>query len=318
MLSMKSYNHFTLEKRFCLAVLLTAGKKYSEIAQELEVDVSTISREIKRNSNSSGTYNPYGANKKAKLRRKNSVRKPRIVRDSTLYKYIVAKLNQFWSPEIIAEKWNENNPDDNISFSTIYHAISHNRLDGITAQTHLRRRGKRKCGKRSRFNTIQPEHIIHDRPECANNRERIGDWEGDTIRTTPGKGCMVTLVDRKSRMLLVCKSNDCSSESIRKAVVKAFGGIQPKTLTLDNGSEFAQFKEMEKELNATVYFADPHSPWQRGTNENTNGLLRFFFSKGMDFRDISDEEIHHVVDLINNRPKLCLNLKSPAEILHLT
>lgn len=101
---MKSYNHFILEKRFCLAVLLTAGKKYSEIAKELEVDVSTVSLTIKRNSNSLGTYNLYGANTKAKLRRKNSVRKPCIVRDSPLYKYIVEKLNQFWSPEIIAKK----------------------------------------------------------------------------------------------------------------------------------------------------------------------------------------------------------------------
>ena len=105
-----------------------------------------------------------------------------------MYEYIAEKLNQFLSPEIIAEKWNESNPDDKISFSTIYHAISHNRIEGITAKTHLRRCGRRKCGERSRFNTIHPEHTIYDRPEYANNRERIGDWEGDTIRTTPGKG----------------------------------------------------------------------------------------------------------------------------------
>ncbi len=187
-------------------------------------------------------------------------------------------------------------------------------LQRITAKTHLRRRGKKKYGRRNRFHTIQPEHTIHERPIEADKRERCGDWEGNTVRSSSGKGCIVTFVDRKSRKLLAARSKDMSAKSVFNAIIKAFRGITPKTITLDNGPEFALCRGLEKALNTTVYFADPHSPWQRGSHENTNGLLRFFFPKGFDFRTLSDQKLNKVVRLIHSRPKLCLNLLSPDEV----
>ena len=185
---------------------------------------------------------------------------------------------------------------------------------GVEAKTHLRRRGKKKYGKRGRFNTIHPEHTIHERTTEADLRLRCSDWEGDTVRSSPGKGCIVTFIVRKSRKLLAAQSKDMSAKSVFNAIFNAFKGITPKTITLDNCSEFAMFKELEKALHTTVYFADPYSPWQRGSNENTNGLLRFFFPRGFDFRMLTDRELSKVVKLINSRPRFCLDLLSPDEV----
>lgn len=124
----------------------------------------------------------------------------------------------------------------------------------------------------------------------------------------------MTYVDRKARKLCAAKSNDMSSKSIYQATLKAFKEIKPKTITLDNGSEFALFKDIEAALDTTIYFADPHSPWQRGSNENINDVLRFFFPRSTDFRTLSDEDIDNVVELINSRPRLCLDLLSPNEV----
>lgn len=311
---MKSYNHFTLNERICLGELLENGKNFSEIAKILGRNRSTISREVKRNSNKQGKYIPWCANTKAIVKRKNSVRKPRIEKGSELYYYIIEKLNLYWSPEIIAAMWNKDHASDTVTFATIYRAIKEKRLEGITAKTHLRRRGKIRYAKRNKFNTIQPEHSIHERSQEIENREICGHWEGDTVHGAIGKGGLVTLVDRKSRKLLSIKITNFSSDTIYKAVMKALGGLSPKSITFDNGSEFAKFGDMERDLHTTVYFADPHAPWQRGSNENINDVLRFFFPKGCNFLEISQSEIDEKVALINSRPRFCLNLLSPDEI----
>lgn len=315
---MKPYKHFTLSERESLYFSLKLNKNITEIAKELGRNKSTVSREIKRNSNRKGEYNPWGAYTKYRVRRNFSRRKYRIKRDTPLYDFIVEGLKNFWSPEIIAAKWNEKNPEEKIAFSTIYKAVKRGDFDGISVKTHLRRRGKKKCGSRSRFCTIHPEHTIHERPKEVELRERFGDFEGDTVRSSPGKGCIVTFVDRKSRLVLSAKSDDMSSKSIYEASLKAFGNIRPKTITLDNGSEFAMFKELEKALNTTIYFADPHSPWQRGTNENINDCFRFFFPRGFDFRTLSDADLDEIVELINSRPRFCLNLLSPSDVFRCT
>lgn len=311
---MKSYTHFTLKERVCLEELRNSGKKISEIAKIMGRNKSTISRELHRNSNKQGLYNSWGAYSKAAFRRKKSVRKQRIQKGTDLYCFICEKLNLYWSPEIIAEMWNQAHPRERISFTTIYRAIKDKRFEGITPKTHLRRRGKKRCNNRSKFNTIQPEHTIHERSREIEERKRCGDWEGDTVRGAVGKGGLLTLVDRKARKLLAVKVDDFSQDTVYDAVLYAFDGIAPKSITFDNGSEFARFKDMEKALNTIVYFADPHSPWQRGTNENTNDILRFFFPKGFDFRAITQDEVDNAVSLINSRPRLCLDLLAPDEV----
>lgn len=312
---MKPYKHFTLKERESIYLLLKSNKNISEIAKELGRNKSSVSREIKRNTDkNTGKYNPLEAEQKYCQRRKKCKPRYRIIKNSRIYKYIYQKLKLYWSPEIIAYKWNEIYPNETISFITIYRAIKRNAFNKISAKTHLRRRGKLKYGKRNKFNTIHPEHTIHQRPKEANLRLRIGDWEGDTLRGAIGKGCLVTFVDRKSRKIIAEISKDMSSKSVFEAVKKAFKGIKPKTITFDNGSEFALFKQMEKELLSTIYFADPHAPWQRGSNENANGLLRFFFPKGYDFTMLTDKELKKVIHLLNSRPRLCLSLLSPNEV----
>ena len=129
-----------------------------------------------------------------------------------------------------------------------------------------------------------------------------------------GKGGLVTLVDRKSRFLIAVLIRNFDSNTVQEAILKALGELKPKSITLDNGAEFAKFREFEKQLDTIVYFADPHSPWQRGTNESTNDQLRFWFPKGFDFRSVSQADVDRVVAFINARPRICLGDKSPAEV----
>lgn len=311
---MKPYTHFTLKERICLEEMLKFGKKISEIAEILGRDRSTIYREIKRNRNQQDRYNSWGAYSKSVFRRKASIRKPRIQADSELFRFISDRLAEFWSPEMIARCWNAMHPNNRIAFATIYRAVRKGIFKNITPKTHFRRRGKKKYAKRSKFNTIRPEHTIHERSEVIEKRERCGDWEGDTVCGGQGKGGLLTLVDRKSRFLIAILIPNFNSETIRAAMLNALKEYHPYSITLDNGAEFAKFREFEQQLSTTVYFADPHSPWQRGTNESTNDQLRFWFPKGFDFRTISQNDVDEVVAIINARPRKCLGDKSPAEV----
>ena len=221
---------------------------------------------------------------------------------------------------MITARWKKEHPGDKLSASTLYRGIRNKIIGDVTATKHLRRRGKRKYSRRSKYNTIHPEHVIHERPEAANRRARIGDWEGDTIVGAYNKSRLVTLVDRRSRLLTLRIIKGRNAEDTCKAMKEALEGLPVQSITLDNGSEFALFATLEEQLHTTVYFADPHSPWQRGSNENINGLIRFFFPKGTDFRKVSPEEVQRVEDLINRRPRKCLSWLSPLVffLLHST
>lgn len=326
---MRPYNHLTTEERACLSEYRREGKNDSEIARLLERAPSTISRERKRNRNKNegcnGTdYNPIAATNRYKSRRRQGcVRKPRLLPGSQLYCYVCEKLKRTWSPEEIVLTWKREHPGEKLSASTIYRAVKSGALPGIAARTHLRRKGKKKYAGRKKFSTIKPEHTIHDRPEIVEKRERVGDWEGDTVAGGVGKGYLATLVERRLRYVVAVKVNTLNAEVVSDAVIRALqsSGLPVRTITFDNGSEFACYKKIEEALQATVYFADPHSPWQRGCNECYNDRWRFFFPKGTDLRDVPEEYIAQVCSLINERPRKCLGLQSPsslANLLHLT
>lgn len=168
--------------------------------------------------------------------------------------------------------------------------------------------------RNSNYNSIQPDRIIPDWPEAIWLRLRIGDWEGDTIYGGVGKGLLVSLVDRKSRFVRIGLLKSRSAELTREVVERLLGGLPVKSISFDNGSEFSQFHQLEKALDTLVYFAEPHKPWQRGTNENTNDLIRFFFPKGFDFHTVTDEDVQAVEDLLNDRPRKCLGWKTPREV----
>lgn len=316
---MKPYTHFTLTERLCLQEMRKEGKSFREIAKELDRSPSSVCREYNRNSSQKKNhyYNVHKATLLYNQRRKNCKRKPVIVEGSKLYKIIEGDLQKFWSPEIIANHCK--NEGLSIAFTTIYAAIKNGRFADVSPKTHLRRKGKRKHSKHTNCATIHPEHTIHDRPDVVELKWRLGDWEGDTICGAKNKSCLITQVDRASRLLVAAISPNHTMVSVRAAVKKAFAslptGFPIHTITLDNGSEFADFKGIEQDLGTTIYFADPHSPWQRGLNENTNDMLRFFFPKGTDFNLVSQAELDYVVSLINNRPRKCLGYLSPIQFI---
>ena len=315
---MKPYTHFTLFERESLSEFLKEGKSFREIAKILGRSPSSISREVKRNySYKKGRYHPWRTTVLYICRRKNCIRRSIIGSNAARDAYILECLNMYWSPEVIAHKCKERGLP--ISFSTIYKAIKRKQLPNITEKTHLRRRGRRKFTQGTKSNSVHPTHTIHERPAEAESKERLGDWEGDTVYGGIGKGCLVTCVDRKSKLLVAAKSESRENSNIRKAFANAFRMLELplpiETITLDNGSEFAGFEDIENDLSTIIYFADPHSPWQRGLNENTNDLIRFFFPKGTNFLNVSDEEIASVVSLINNRPRKSLDFLSPLEFI---
>lgn len=230
--------------------------------------------------------------------------------DTEEWNYIIIGLKRFWSPEEICKRWNKKHPDKKaLCVSTIYRYIKSGKFPEISAKMHLRRRGKHSHTRNANYNTIQPDRIIPQWPEVIRNRLRIGDWEGDTVYGGVGKGLLVTMVDRKSRYLKIGLLASRNAEDTRKVIVKLMRELPVKSISLDNGSEFSEFRKLEQDLHA-----EPHKPWQRGTNENTNDIIRFFFPKGFDFRTVTDDDIQYVEDLINNRPRKCLNWKTPFEV----
>jgi transposase, IS30 family len=313
---MQLYTHFTLEERDSLRIKLSEEKSLRTIAKEMGRNVSSISRELRRNRNKDGTYNAWRGCTLYIIRRKRCKRKYRLEADIELIQWVKESMDQFWSPEIITARWKMNHLNVKLSHSTLYRALRENRIPGYKPHTHLRRHGKRRYDKNANTNSIQPEHLISEWDEKIQKRTEFGHWEGDTMYGSIGKGLLVTCVDRKGRYLAASLLKNRERVLTKDAVVKALKNHKVLSLSLDNGSEFACFKQIEKELSTTVYFADPHSPWQRGSNENVNGLLRFFFPKGTNFLEVTQERLDYILNLINNRPRKCLGWLSPVEFLN--
>ncbi len=314
---MRSYTHLTLSEREYLEEKLKEEKSLRWIAAALGRSPSTISRELKRNwSKKENRYHHWNANNCYKYRRKNCHRKNNLTKNPAAFAYVLEKLLLYWSPEIIAGRWNTEH-EDKISLRSIYRAVRAGAFPGIKPSTHFRRKGKR-YAKQKKSYTRYFDSSIHDREEIVDHRERLGDYEGDTVYGSVGKGYLITCVDRASRFTVAAIAKDKTVQSTNEAFIAAFQktSVRPITLTLDNGTEFLGFKDLELALGTKVYFADAHSPWQRGSNENVNGLIRFFFPRGTDFTKVTDLQLDAVLDLINNRPRKCLNFLSPIEFIN--
>ena len=322
---MLSYTHFTLDERKFLQQLLSEGYSLRKIASFLGRSPSSVSREVKRNRSKHKPHrkpdNPYWYNswraQNLYIRRRRQSKKAAIPVDSEQWNFAVARLLLFWSPETICGRWRLENPNAKpMHKATLYRYIARKFFPDITRKTHLRRRGKRKVDRTVNCNTIQPDRTVLEWPDEIKNRTERGHFEGDTVLGKVGTGGILSFVDRASRHLFSAKIDSKAAEPTRKAIVELLRGTGVKSITLDNGCEFAQFRQIEEELGIKVYFAEPHKPWQRGTNENTNGLLRFFFPKGCDFSKVTQEELDHVVEIINNRPRKCLGWRTPAEVFY--
>lgn len=237
--------------------------------------------------------------------------------------YVDKKLRHDWAPEQIAGRIRLDYPNDRqmrISPETIYRWAYTTARFGGTLHQHLRRgrsrRRPRVCyGQGKRFKSERVS--IAERPEIVAKRGRFGDWEADLVSGSSGKAALVSCIERKSRYLLLAKVEDKTATSFNTALSGQFLNIPAglrKTLTLDNGSEMAQFKELETAVGLNTYFCAPRSPWQRGANENCNGLLRQYFPRGTSFRKISEKTIRKALERLNNRPRKCLGYRTPAEV----
>ena len=323
---MSRYNHFTTKERESLLVYVKSGMKNSEIARLTGRSPSTISRELRRNAESRETYSAIEAEKKYRERRKRCVRKQKL--SVPAYSAKVSELlEEYWSPEQIANRLQLEKNKIHVSTSTIYRALENGLLSPELRKV-LRLKGKRRCGghKKSPCGHLDIEYTIHDRPQSVENRKRAGHWESDTVRGSKWSGCLATHTERKSRFLVMRKIPDRTAQSFTEATITAFKLIPAgkiKSFTCDHGKEFSMHRELSDKLGCKVYFADPHAPWQRGTNENCNGLIRQFFPKRTSFADVTQEDADRVAMLLNRRPRKSLGWKTPEEVffnksLHLT
>lgn len=317
-----SHTHLTLSQREVIAHMLAAGRTQAQIAKHLGRDRSTISRELRRNQvGGVKTYFAVQADWLAGERRRNA--KERFAQhDDHVWSSVFAKLAEEWSPEQIVGRLREEFPDDErmrISPETIYAYIYADRRDGGELWKRLRRKRRRRSPRGSgprRRGGIPGRVGIEERPQVVEGRSRTGDWEGDTVSGKSGR--LVTVVDRKSRYVVIAKVADKRATSVNRGGIRALKKVPAeyrKTLTLDNGTEFARFGAMERALGLRVYFADAYNSNQRATNENTNGLLRQYFPKGTDFREVSHQAVAKVQSRLNNRPRKCLGYRTPHEVL---
>ena len=328
---MKHYTHFTPEERDQLFDLLQIGLKQYQIAEVIRKSPSAVSRELNNNStvidrrlNNSPRkachYLPDKAQKKYESRRKHS-KYSFPLKSPEIHQYVVEHLTSFqnWSPEQISGRI-EMDIGKAISPECIYQFIYSKRARHLRLWEFLRRRHSRrrkKHGRKPRKSPIPNRRDISLRPAKVETRKQAGHWEGDSI-VGKGKGpALHTEVERMSRMTFVRKLRRKTSDEVKKAMVSIFKS-QPssmrRTITLDNGPEHAGHEKVTKKIGSLIFFARPYASWQRGTNENTNGLIRQYFPKGTDFECISLREIRKVQDAINNRPRKCLGFRKPIEI----
>jgi IS30 family transposase len=310
--------HLTKEERDRIAQLHYRGALQGEIAAALGRDPGTISRELARNRVGGEYFSAQAHDLAGRRRRQRPL--ARKLDDPELNEVVRRGLAHEWSPEQIAsaqKREHPQQPDRHLSARTIYSWIEQDE-DREHWKSFLRRRGKRPCRRKNTENSC-PAARIHNRPAVIEQRLRLGDFEGDTVLGPAGTGGIVTLVDRRSRFTIITKIQSKDANHVHQRIkqrLKELAEDHRHSITFDNGTEFARCQRLEKHLDMKLYYADPGCPYQRGTNENTNGLIRQYFPKGTDFRTISHCEVRRVENLLNNRPRKCLDFQTPAAVFH--
>ena len=310
-------SHLTLEERDRIAQLRTQRANLQEIAAALGRSPATISRELQRNRTATRTGCEYYAAQahRESTRRRRERPLARKMDDPRINELVRRDLTHEFSPEQIAGRMKQQHGKSAVSPQTIYAWIERD-ADRTHWKTFLRRRGKRPCRSRNTASTNDAARI-RNRPRVIEERLRLGDFEGDTVLGPPGTGGIATLVCRKSRLTIITKIQSKDADHVHARIkqrMKELDDEHRRSITFDNGTEFARCHRLEKHLGVVLYFADPGCPYQRGTNENTNGLIRQYFPKGTNFRDISHDEVRQVENLLNNRPRACLGFRTPNEV----
>lgn len=321
----RKYRHLCESERYMIVTGLKAGHSMRKIGRIVGRSASSISRELGRNSAEDG-YDALLAHKQAKAKRQI----PRIARKLNVYQhlrsYVMNKLERLWSPQQISGRLIKDFPDNKemrISHETIYAFIYAMPKCGLRQEliANLRRKHPHRY-KHGRDPNKQKARIsdmvsIHDRPEEIEGRQVIGHWEGDLIIGKDHGSAVGTLVERKSRYMLLAHLNRHTGEETRLSFTRKLRDVPPElrqSLTYDQGKEMSQHKLLAAELNISVYFCDPRSPWQKGTVENTNGLIRQFLPKGSDLSDVAQEKLDEISHLLNTRPRKILDFQTPKEV----
>lgn len=301
----RSYRRLTWHDRTIIMNMSKAGKSQKDIAQALGVSIATVSRELRRNVSIYG-YIAIIAELMARIRR--CLVKRRFKISPSVLDIIKEHLHKKWSPECIANAVLRGK----LCVQTIY---NHVRNNPELAKFLFFKRRYRKRGAVSRRGLIPNRISIEERPRLVDKRVRYGDFEGDLIVGKNHKGAILTLVERKSRYTLAARLESKNAKETSEAIVETLDGIRARTLTLDNGKEFASHEKVSGSLGVDVYFAHPYCPHERGLSENTNRLLRQYFPKKTDLRKVSDNELKLAVSELNSRPRKCLNWKTPNDFL---
>jgi len=320
------YHHFSVFERNVLQHQLNLGRSQSQIALALGRSRSTVSREVRRNavsassaSGSSLNYDAGFASKASFVRRRRGL--VRLAEGSLLRASVFKQIRLGWSPQQISGRLRLMDQSQTVSHETIYQAIYvlpkgelRKDLIGLLRQGRKLRR-PRTQGK-DRRGALPDMVSVHERPACVLTRQLPGDWEGDLIKGAGNASAIGTLAERKTRYVILTKMKDATADTTLSSFSRGLSKV-PKTMrvsmTYDQGKEMARHAELADKLNIKVYFCDPHSPWQRPTNENTNGLIRQYLPKGIDLSIYSQKDLDKIAESLNNRPRKVLGFRTPLE-----
>ena len=310
-----SYTQITSQERYMIATLRWQGNSPAEIGRQLDRHRSTITREIARNQCGDGAYRAEKADSRTRTRRR-AARKVWQFSMADL-NHVSALLRRDWSPEQVAGRLRRRRRLK-ISHETIYRFVRRDRVEGGTLHTHLRHFAKR-CRKRYRGadsrGVLPGTRHISERPKGAENRTRFGHWEIDTVIGAGDRHCIVTMVERKSGYALIGKLKARTTAELNRRVIKMIKreASRVRTITADNGTEFHAYVSIEKVTDAMFYFANPYHSWERGTNENTNGLIRQYLPKRTSMASVTQRDCDAIARKINTRPRKRLGYQTPEE-----
>lgn len=313
-----SYTQLSADERLELYQLKQKQLSHRAIARQLGRSPSTISRELKRNQNQAGIYLPDSAQVKMQQRRQAAKTAFGSI-PSKIITQLKARLRQYHSPQQIAGRLHREG-HSTLSHETIYQMIYRDYEGmGVYArylrQSHIRRH--KRGSKQGKRGVIANRVGIEQRPSIAKQKTQIGHWEGDTVIGGNHLGAIATHVDKASKFLVARVMKTRTAAEMNRVSIAAFSQMsaeQRRTFTFDNGKEFSGHEQMAKALNVKCYFANPYHSWERGLNEHTNGLIRQFFPKGTNFKIVKQQQVDHVVDLINHRPRRSLDYRTPHEV----
>lgn len=304
---MKKYSRITEKERYLIEYGIRNGRSMRQIAKSIERPAKTIWLEIKRNK---GIIGYYAAEAHYKSSKSNKIGYSKITKNKKLEGYIKEKLKLKWSPEVISGRWTKENPNSKISHETIYQWI-YNQKDNLYLQ--LPRKKKKRGFKPSRNRSTIPDRIsIHNRPEEINLRSELGHFEGDLIFQRGSKSQnILSMVERKSRLVVLKKNQSKKSHEVINNANKGLSALSAKSITFDNGSEFASHNQLKVE----TYFCDPGKPWQKGSIENVNGIVRRYLDYRIDINSVSQRDLDQIASLLNNKPRKILGFLTPIEFI---